>query len=279
MQYIKKGEGTLKSTLDGLEELTLAENRADLENKMPKMKGAGMERNAIESSDESGSPKIDPAKAEEMCKTYFSEYRIEDFQCIGETVARGYTAYNVQGFDDKGTMLFAELDYRNGELIRFDYFEPCENMTLDTDNAKAVADKFLQKLGYDDMDVVRVRENGTDVDFTYVFMLDGVAYYPDTVRIKVCRERGVVTGMDAAKYLKNHTTRQEPNVAVTMETAKDKLHDGVEVESAKLAVVETLRGERAAYEFLCSYMGERYFIYTDANNGEEISIVNVKNIG
>ena len=64
-----------------------------------------------------------------------------------------------------------------------------------------------------------------------------------------------------------------------MAQAQDKLRNGVEVQSSTLAVVKAARGERAAYEFLCSYKGEQYFIYTDAVTGEEIAIVNVKNVG
>ncbi len=277
MQYIKNGEGGMATVIEGLESLTLEENRIALEDKNSETTGAGMQRNA--QAEGEGSPRLDPKKAEELCTRYFSDYKIEEFQCVGETTARGAVAYNVQGYDDKGTMLFAEVDTKSGELIRFDYYEACESETFDMDNTKRIAEAFLEKLGYEDMEVVRVRENGTDIDFTYVYEQDGVVYYPDTVRIKVCRARGVVTGLDASKYLKNHKRREEPKTKISLAQAQNNLRKGVEVEASRVAVVQTARGERAAYEFLCSYMGERYFIYTDAINGDEISIVNLKNIG
>ena len=277
MQYIKNGEGGMATVIEGLESLTLEENRIALEDKNSETTGAGMERTTQPEAE--GSPRLDPKKAEELCTRYFSDYKIEEFQCVGETTARGAVAYNVQGYDDKGTMLFAEVDTKSGELIRFDYYEACEGETFDMDNTKRIAEAFLEKLGYEDMEVVRVRENGTDIDFTYVYEQDGVVYYPDTVRIKVCRARGVVTGLDASKYLKNHKRREEPETKISLAQAQDNLRKGVEVEASRVAVVQTARGERAAYEFLCSYMGERYFIYTDAINGDEISIVNLKNIG
>ena len=59
--------------------------------------------------------------------------------------------------------------------------------------------------------------------------------------------------------------------------AYDKLHEKLDVQSARLAVVRTARGERAAYEFLCAYNGETYFVFLDAENGNEIAIVNTKN--
>ena len=276
MSFMKKGEGAFNDMLSGLENLTLEENRMAIENKM---QGAGMSPKLFMPKDEgAGSPKVDTAQAEELCKRYFADYKIEEFQCVGETVARDYAAYNVQGYDDKGTLLFAEIDYNGGELIRFDYFEPCEGETFDMQNAETIAQNFLSKLGYEDMTAVRTRENGTDVDFSFVYEMDGVVYYPDTVRVKVCRARGVVTGFDASKYLKNHTVREEVETGLTMQEAREKLHSGLEVEFSRLAVVKAKQGERAAYEFLCSYMDEKYVIYTDAVTGEEIAILNIKNL-
>lgn len=268
--FLKKGEGMISEVLNKLEELTMPENR--------EMQGAGMERTAPIPEAEKQA-KIDTAQVEELCKTYFSDYKITDFQCVGETVSRGVKAYNVQGYDENGTMLFAEIDYRSGALVRFDYFEDCSDETFDFENSKRIAEQFLEKLGYENMRAMRLRENGTDADFTFVYTIDDVAFYPDTIKIKVCRTRGVVTGFDASKYLKNHKQRQEPSVSISLEKARSELHEGLEVESARLTVVQTLRGERAAYEFLCSYGEEKYLIYTDAITGAEISIMNIKNVG
>ncbi len=275
VSFIKKGKSAFSDMVDGLENLTLEENRA-AKNAMHEM-GRGMVTPPSK-SEGTGSPKIDTAQAEELCKRYFSEYKIQEFQCVGETVTQGYAAYNVQGYDDKGTMLFAEIDYNGGELIRFDYFEDCSGEKFDMDNSMTIAQNFLEKLGYEDMTAVRTRENGTNVDFTFVYEREGVVYYPDTVRVKVCRSRGVVTAMDAAKYLKNHENRGEVTTNITLAQAQNKLHKGLDVEFSRLAVVQAKHGERAAYEFCCNYGEEKYLVYLDANTGEEIAIMNVKNL-
>lgn len=302
--FMKKGEGMIADTMQELEKLTMPENGnvmdkmrdmgENLKDKMDeagdkiqekmdewkdKMDGAGMERNQnMPTSENRREPKIDTAQAEKLCQEYFSDYSIEQFDCVGETVCQQFTAYNVQGYDDKGTMLFAEIDNQTGALIRFDYFEDCNQETFDIENAQTVAQQFLQKLGYENMSAMRFRENGTDSDFTFVYTMDDVAFYPDTVRVKVCRTRGVVTAFDASKYIQNHSKRTTPTAKISQETAQERLHDGVEVLSSRLAVVETLRGERTAYEFLCAYGDQKYLIYTDANTGAEISIVNLKNL-
>ncbi len=313
--FMKKGEGMIADTMQELEKLTMPENGGmmdkmrkageDVKEKMEdagekmkekmneagdkiqdkmdewkdKMDGAGMQRNEkMPPFEHRREAKIDTAEAEKLCHQYFADYSIQQFDCIGETVCKDFTAYNVQGHDDKGTLLFAEIDNQTGALVRFDYFEDCNQETFDTENAETIAKQFLQKLGYENMSAMRFRENGTDNDFTFVYTADDVAFYPDTVRVKVCRTRGVVTAFDASKYIKNHKQRTAPTAKISQKTAQEKLHDGLEVLSSRLTVVETLRGERTAYEFMCGFGEEKYLIYTDANTGAEISIVNLKNV-
>ncbi len=272
MSYVKDGAGMVSEALERVEKATLGENRIDMEK--AQKEGAGMQQNGKEME----MNRIEPARAEELCKTYFQKYNIEEYQCVGETVSRSYTAYNLQGYDKNGTMLFAEISQKDGALLKFDYYEECTAENFDVDNAERIAEEFLESLGYEDLTVARLKGNGSTVDFTFVYEEDGVAYYPDEVRVKVCRTRGVVTGLDATKYLQNHKGRDELNPKITLETAYAKLSDKLTVESSRLAVVDTARGERPAYEFLCSYDDANYFVYLDANTGEEIAIVNAGKI-
>lgn len=274
---MKEGKGMLADTIADIENKTLLENNAAFDKKMQKTDGTGTKQTQPERP-MGDSPAIDPVKAETLCGEYFSGYSIKEFQCVGETVNPFYSAYNVQGYNEKGTMLFAEISQKDGALLRFDFYEDCNNETFDMQNAERIAEDFLEKLGYDDMEAVRLRENGTMTDFTYVYEDDGVVYYPDEIRVKVCRSRGVVTAFDATKYLKNHRDRVALNVKISLEEAQEKLHDKLNVEASRLAVVKSAHGERAAYEFFCSYGEENYFVYLDAASGEELSILNAKNI-
>ena len=273
MGYINGKGGMLSEVLNRLENLTLEENRAAFERKIPEMKGAGMQRTA----NEGVANTVDGARAAELCKNYFSKYNVEEFQCVGETSTPAYSAYNVQGYDEKGTLLFAEIDRKSGALIGFDYYEECSAENFDIQNAERIAEEFLEGLGYEDMEIVRCRESGSTAEFTFAYEDDGVVYYPDEVHVKVCRTRGLVTGMDASKYLQNHRDRDEVNVKITLATATEKLHKKLAVEASRLAVIRTGRGERAAYEFLCKYEDAYYFVYLDANTGEEIAIINAQN--
>ncbi len=275
--FMKDGTGMIKDAIDKIEKSTLVENIEDFGEKAKEMAGSGM-RMMPPSTEKEEKPHIEAATAEELCKEYFTGYNIGDFQCIGETVTKGYEAYNVQGYDEKGNQLFAEISQMDGKLLRFDYYEDCSGETFDIRNAERIAEEFLEKLGYDDMEKVRLRANGSTTDFTFVYEDDDVVYYPDEIRIKVCRTRGVVSGFDATKYLKNHGGRVEMNAKITLSEAYEKLNKALSVEASRMAVVDTVSGERMAYEFLCGYENERYFVFLDAVSGEEISIVNVKTV-
>jgi germination protein YpeB len=298
--YIKEGVGAFKDTLDKLEKATLQENRLTFAEQTT---GAGMRSTEKSKPEEEKQPPSDtptpfpvprpqprqeqgkeeggitPTQAEKLCVEYFSAYKGRSFACVGETTARGRKAYNVRGYDEKGVMIFAEIDKKDGTLVRFDYHETCMDKKFDMDGGKRIAEQFLEKLGYEDMETVRVRENGAEIDFTFAYTKEGVAYYPDEIKVKVCLSRGVVTAMDAGKYLARHHERGGAEVRLTMSQAKDRLHKNLSVQTARLAVVDTARGERSAYEFLCEFEGERYFVYLDAENGNEIAIVNVRNVG
>ncbi|MBR4942464.1 MAG: germination protein YpeB [Clostridia bacterium] len=270
--YLKGKGGMISETLNRLDTLTLEENRAAFDKKKEEMKVPGMRP-----MPENGGNAIDGARAVELCDRYFTKYKINNFQCVGETVTHGYSAYNVQGYDEKGTMLFAEIDRQSGKLVGFEYYEDCSAENFDLQNAERIAEEFLDGLGYDDMEIVKCRESGSTAEFTFLYEEDGVVYYPDEIRVKVCRTRGVITGMDATKYLRNHRGRVEVNAKISLENAREKLSDKLNMESARLAVVNTARGERTAYEFLCSYQDTYYYVYVDAETGEEIAIINAQN--
>jgi hypothetical protein len=148
--YLKEGAGSVKATLDKLEQTTLEENKDKIMDKLEEGKdkvkekveegkdklkegmdkakekikditGAGMRRMDDCAPVSGEKAKTSAAQAEELCTKYFKGYNIAEFQCVGETVSKGYAAYNVQGYDEKGNQLFAEVSQADGALLRFDY--------------------------------------------------------------------------------------------------------------------------------------------------------------
>ena len=90
---------------------------------------------------------------------------------------------------------------------------------------------------------------------------NGAVYYPDMVKVKVCETKGKVVGFDAVAFLKNHRTRAELNAQVSIGEAQEKLNPNLRVDASRLTVIPVDGKETAAYEFVCDYQGDTYFIY------------------
>lgn len=221
---------------------------------------------------------IPSKKAEELCKYYFADYNVAQTLYAGETLGLGQKAYNFEMTTEDGVEMFAQISQDDGALIYFDYYEECSRHVYDVETAKNTAWAFIEKLGYTDMIPVSVDESGTNADFTFVYYADGCTYYPDEIVVKVCEERGLVSGFNASKYLKNHRGRYELNAKISMQEARDQLSDKLTVEASRLVLFQHKGQEMTAYEFFCSYGGETYFVYLDAEDGRELFIVNSKDM-
>lgn len=227
---------------------------------------------ALDSAEE-----VSASKAEELCRKYFEDYQITEAHFAGEAITDGVQCYNFEMTDSYGRGIFAQISKKGGKLIQFDSYEECEAKNFDLEMCEDIAEEFLQAMGFDDMEVVWVSENGTQVTFTYVQEEDDVLLYPDRVLLKVCETRGKVVGMEAATYWKNHTSRTLPAPVLTRDQAKAKLRTTLNVMHSDLCVIPVDGEEVLCYEF-AGKMGERmYFVYVDAQTGEEVELYKVEN--
>ena len=223
---------------------------------------------------------VSSAQAEEACRRYFADYNIASIAYAGETVSGKIDAFNFTMTDDQGRRLYAEISKTNAALVGFDYFADCTAHNFDLENALTIAQNYLDFLGYDNMTAVWVSESGVNATFLFVYEQDGVAYYPDSVSVKVCEERGKVVGFTAVSFLNNHVDRSaqplqgEKNAqsAVSREIAESALSSRLSVQSGRKAVIKIGEKETLCYEFACSYNDEGYFVYVDAQTGEEVKI-------
>ena len=266
----KKGNRVFES-FQTLENATLEENNEEqgpFADVAPQNKEGG-EQNKKE--------EITSSRAEELCLGYFKDYAIDHADYAGETTAQDIEAYNFFLHDERGRQLFAQISKKGGELVSFDFYEDCSAKNFDLERSKMIAEDYLSALGYENMTAVWVNESGTQATFNFAYEKNGAVYYPDMVKVKVCETKGKVVGFDAVAFLKNHRTRAELNTQVSIGEAQEKLNPNLRVDASRLTVIPVDGKETAAYEFVCDYQGDTYFIYVDAMTGEEVRILNVLN--
>ena len=267
----KKGNRVFES-FQTLENATLEENREE--------SGPFAEQSAEnkEGAEQEKKDEISSSRAEELCLEYFKDYSIVSTGYAGETISGNMQAYNFFLQDDHERQLFAQIAKNGGALISFDFYENCTEKNFDVERSKAIAEEYLAGLGYENMTAVWVNESGTQITFNFAYEQSGTVYYPDMVKVKVCETKGKVVGFDAVAFLKNHHSRSVPNTKISLGEAREKLNKNLSVDASRLAVIPVDGKEIAVYEFVCTYGEEdTYFIYVDANTGNEVRILNVLN--
>lgn len=221
-----------------------------------------------------GEEQISAARAEELAQKYFKDYGVTAVNCTGEVNANKIQCYNVTLTTDDGEM-WAQLSKAGGKVVEFNSYKDCSDKNFSVERCTAIAEDFLDDLGFDDMKAVWTSENGTTCNLNFAYVDDGVVYYSDMVKVKVCEERGIVTGMEAISYVLNHTDRKAPTASLSKSEAKEKLNTNLDIKTTRLTLIPVENGERLAWEFYGVYGGNDYFVYVDAKTGQEIQLFTV----
>ncbi len=221
-----------------------------------------------------GLEEITCAQAEKLAAKYFESYNISDVKCTGEVTAESLTCYNVTMQTKDGEMS-AQLSKQGGKVVEFNSYKDCNDKNFSVERCVDIAQDFLKALGFKNMKAVWTSENGTTCNLNFAYEQNGVVIYPDMVKVKVCEERGIVTGMEGLAYVLNHTQRELGSAKISKSDAKAVLNGGFEAEGSRLCLIPVDGGEVLCYEFYGAYGGNDYYIYVDAATGNEVEVFTV----
>ncbi len=222
-----------------------------------------------------GLEEVSKMQAEEKFKEYFKGYNIKDIELIGEATSDSLECYDFEGTSEDGTLLTAQISKKGGKLVLFNHYKDCNDDAYDLQALEERALSFLNEIGYTNMKAVWTATSGNTTAFNFASLVDGIICYSDLIKVNVCNERGVVSGLEASAYLINHTGRKVGTAKIGIEEAEKKVDGEIEVESARLAIIPYGSTERLAYEFTGLNEGETYYIYIDAETGKELEIFKV----
>lgn len=221
-----------------------------------------------------GAKEITAQEAEKLAKEYFADYKVSGANCTGEATAKALTLYNVNLKTADGDM-FVQLSKLGGKVVSFDSFKDCSKNNFSVERCIAIAEDFLASIGYNGLKPVWTSENGTTCNLNFAPVQSGAILYPDLVKVKVCEERGIVTGVEALSYVLNHGERKLAEPSISKSQAQAVINGNLEVETSRTAVIPFDGGEVLCYEFTGSLDGREYYVYVDAATGEEIEVLTV----
>ncbi len=221
-----------------------------------------------------GLEEVSCARAEELAKQYFKGYEVTDVKCTGEVQAENLSCYNVSMQTKDGEMS-AQLSKQGGKVVEFNSYKDCSAKNFSVERCIDIAEDFLKDLGFKNMKAVWSSENGTTCNLNFAYMQNGVVIYSDMVKLKVCEERGIVTGMEGLAYVLNHTQRDLGEAKISAGEAKGALNGGFNTETSRLCLIPVNGGETLCYEFYGTFGDDVYYIYVDAVTGDEVEMFTV----
>ena len=173
-----------------------------------------------------------------------------------------------------GEML-VQLSKLGGKVVSFDSFKDCSQTNFSIDRCIDIAEDFLASIGYAGLKPVWSSENGTTCNLNFAPVQGGAILYPDLVKVKVCEERGIVTGVEALSYVLNHGERTIGGASISKSQAQSSINGNIDVISSRLALIPFDGGEVLCYEFFGSLGNNEYYVYVDAATGEEIEVLTI----
>ncbi|MDE5721485.1 MAG: germination protein YpeB [Clostridia bacterium] len=217
---------------------------------------------------------INATEAERLAAEYFEDYDVTNVRCTGETLAAQLECYNLS-LDTKDGEMMAQLSKKGGKVVMFNSYKDCNDKNFSVERCIDIAQDFLNDLGFENMKPVWTSENGTTCNLNFAYEQDGIIYYPDMIKVKVCEQRGMVTGMEGISYVLNHTERTAQKAAISESKAQSAVSSNVDIKAGRLTVIPLDDEEVLAYEFYGNYGDQTYYVYIDAKTGDEVQIFTV----
>jgi len=220
---------------------------------------------------------ITASQAEKIFKSVFSEYKLNMHEVVGEYNGQ-IKCYTLSAKDELGEYVYAQISKVGGKVVMFDYNKRCQEdkEMLSRQECINVGLEFLKSLEINNMKAVWCEETDTFITINYAYEQEGVIVYPDIVKLNICKDEGKVLGMEATNYYLNHTNRDIANVKLSKQKAIENVGANLEVDSVRLALIP--KGnykEVLTYEIYGESQDGAYYVYVNANNGEEEQIFKV----
>ena len=145
-------------------------------------------------------------------------------------------------------------------------------MTIE--QCQKVAEQYCESIGLKNMKAVWINNNKSNVYINMCYEQDGIVNYPDMVKLKISLDTGEVIGYEGLNYAFNHTAREYEEPKISEEQAILNVSAILEnIEIRLVTIPWNTVSEKVAYEIVGELDGEKYFVYVDAYNGDELNVL------
>ena len=181
-------------------------------------------------------------------------------------------------FDVKVGGLDVTMNYsvKGGKLLYVATNKVPKKSVLSMKEGEKKAQKFLDELGVDEMKSTYYEKYSNIGVYNFAYIQDGVVCYSDLIKVQVSLEDGDIIGFEAMGYYTSHEKRNFPAKKISMEEARKKLSDELEITNEAVALIPTpSKNEVLCYEFKGKLKDEGYIVYISCETGKEVEIFKI----
>ncbi len=224
---------------------------------------------------------ISEKEAIQVINNIFGENKIVNIEKrpeVGKTRIPAYTFYlTFAGREGTDNKVAIEVSKNGGRIVYLLDNRAIGNPTLDMDKAIDAGRKFIEKIGYKNMEPTYTLSYENTAVINYVYNQGEVTVYPDQINIKVALDDGSIIGVESEKFLVSHVEKREiASPKITVEKAQERVGKRLEISKIGLAIIPTeTNKEVLCYEFVGLYKDKNFIVYINADTGYEQRILEI----
>jgi len=175
--------------------------------------------------------------------------------------------------DHKDRNAYMTMAVKGGNITSYMDNRTVQKEAIDLYQGAEYARKYLAAHQIDARELVNIDTYDHVGVYEFVPLVNGVRIYPDKLAVKVALDNGEVVGLNLQDYVFNHKPRTIAKATVSEADARKFVSPKVQIQEVRLAqILNPLRQEELAYEFIGTMDRDTYKVYISAVDGDEIGV-------
>lgn len=217
---------------------------------------------------------IDEETAKKKIEEFIGTDNIKEIKNNGFVENGDIPVYRFEISTNNDKTIGISISKKGGHVVFLNYDRDIAEEKISEQEAIQKGKDYLIQKGYPNMqETYYLKENGF-ITVNYAYNQNDVIIYPDLIKVKIALDDGEIIGLEMTGYLNCHFNREIPNRKISIEEAKSKLSDKIQLTSEGLAIIPTeWNTEIFCYEFKGKIEDINFIVYINAQTGEEEDIL------
>lgn len=222
---------------------------------------------------------IDEETAKAKAEDFIGKDNIKNIQNNGYVENGDIPVYRFEITSNDEQKIGISISKKGGHIVFLNSNREVKEEKISEEDAISKGKEYLSSKGFENMqETYYIKQNGF-ITINYAYKQGDVLIYADLIKVKIALDTGEIVGLETTGYLNNHYERTIPTNKITIEEAKEKLTNKIEITSEGMAIIPTeWKTEKFCYEFKGKIDDITFIAYINAETGEEEDILIVTSL-